>query len=172
MKTSTRDLPSSGTSNKTLKLTSRTPTERDKHSKKKLKNGKSPVRTFKTCTLLPGNTKLLKAKLPQHPLKDQVPLNSKTHNKFLTTGDMPPKLTKILDKILKTISETSLNLFKHKETNLKVKLTTNGSHKLRKSTDLTLKLSKKLLLSIKVSPRKNSMNSIKMPEMLQLTSQI
>jgi hypothetical protein len=146
--------------------------ERDKHSKKKLKNGKSLVITFKTSTLLPGNTKLLKAKLPQHPLKDQVPLNSKTHNKFLTTGDKPPKLTKILDKILKTISETSLNLFKHKETNLKVKLTINGSHKLRKSTDLTPKLSKKLLLSIKVSPRKNSMISIKMPEMLQLTSQI
>jgi hypothetical protein len=110
MRTSTRDSLSNITSRKMSELTLKTPLEPELPLRKMLLNGKLPVRTSKTCTPLPGNTKLLKANSPQLPLKDQLLLNSKIHNKFPITGELLPKKTKTSVLKSEEISSTTPKL--------------------------------------------------------------
>lgn len=122
-------------------------------------NGKLLLRTFKTCTPLLGNTKLLKANSPQHLLRDQLLLSSKTHRMSPTPGELPPKLIKISEETSEVTSSTTQNKLPQLNKLSAKKLTVNGSHKLRELTNLTFKSLKKLVDSMQVFMIEKPLNS-------------
>jgi len=148
-------------SNTILKLTLRTPMVPDKHSKKTRPHGKPDPRESKTCTPLPGTIKSPKLNSPQLPTSMPLTSSSQTQLKFPTTIELPLKLTKISVKKSRTISQTSTKQLHQPEVSSRTKLTANGFHKPKRSTDLTSLSLRKFSDSHKLMPKKNLMHSIK-----------
>jgi hypothetical protein len=162
------NMPAQTLSNNILK----TPLELELNLRKMLLNGKLPVRTSKTCTPLPGNTKLLKANSPQLPLKDQLLWTSITRKRFPITLELLPKKTKTSVLKSEVTSSTTPNILPQPKKSSPVKLTNNGSHKLKRSTNLTFKSLKKLLTSTKLVTLRKPLDSEStwLPQKLKLTS--
>lgn len=116
----------------------------EKPLRETLLSGRKENREFKTCTPLPGTTKLLKPNSPQLPPLPQPISSSTTPLKFPTTGELLLKLMRIFIKKLEVISTDTLKPLDQPKEFSRMKLTPNGFHKLKESTNLTFKSSRKL----------------------------
>lgn len=114
------------------------------NSKLIMLNGKLPVRELATCTPLPGLTKLQTPNIHQLALKVQPLSSSRNLNKFPTTTELLLKLTRISVIKFKEISRTTPKILNHKRKFSRRKFRPNGSHRPKRSTNLTFKSLTKL----------------------------